>query len=133
MISQVRLAALIGLWAAITWGGRIGLLAGDETLVAKARIGVSLGVALVAVIGLATGSRWMRAGVGVYSVVTGLVWVTSGASVLGDAASSIQFKVVHLVLAGVSIALATMAWVSVVRRSGPGPVRRSGEHSRAGR
>jgi hypothetical protein len=133
MISQVRLASLIGLWAAITWGGRIGLLAGDETLVAKARIGLSLLVALLAVIGLLTTPSWMRAGVAAYSVVTVLVWVTSVVSVMGDRGSSIPFKLVHLVLAAVSIAIATTAWMSVVRRSGPGQVRRSGEHPQADR
>ncbi|HEY5650689.1 MAG TPA: hypothetical protein VIW46_04510 [Acidimicrobiia bacterium] len=132
MISQVRLAALIGLWAVITWGGRIGLLAGDETLLAKARIGVSLGVALVAVVGLVARSRWVRIGVALYTVVTVLVWSTSVVSVTGDAGSSTQFKLVHLALAAVSIAIAALAWMSVVRPSGPGQARPSGERPQAG-
>jgi hypothetical protein len=133
MIAHARLAIVIGVWAAITWGGRIGLLAGDETLVAKARIAVSLGVAAVAVIGLAMKAPWQRVAVAAYSAVTLIVWSTSAVSVLGDPASSVPFKLVHLVLACVSITVAIVAWVMVVRRSGPEQVHRSGAHSQVGR
>lgn len=126
------LAVLIGGWAAITWGGRIGLLAGDETFTAKARIAVSLLVATVAVAGLLGRAPWRRSAVVVYALVTMAVWGSSAVSVLGDGASSVGFKLVHLALAAVSLFLAALAWLTVVRQSGPEQARQSEARSPAG-
>ncbi len=133
MMSHRTLAALIAIWAAITWGGRIGLMVGDETLVAKSRIAISLLAAAVAVAGLLLGGSWRKPAVRSYAVVTLAVWVTSVISVVGDAASSLAFKGVHLVLAAVSITLAGVAWRAVVRRSGSEPVRQSEAPTPTGR
>lgn len=133
MISHRVLAALIAVWAAVTWGGRIGLLTGDETLVAKTRIAVSLLVAVVAVAALLTRARWRRAAVVAYAVVAVAVWGSSAVSVLGDPSSSLAFKAVHLVLAVVSLSLAVLAWYVAVRQPEPGPAHRSGARSPTGR
>jgi hypothetical protein len=133
MMSHRTLAALIAVWAAVTWGGRIGLLAGDETLVAKARIAISLLAAATAVIGLLQRGSWRKPAVGFYVVVTLAVWGTSVISVMGDPASSIAFKAVHLVLAAVSVALAGIVWNVVFRRSESEPVRPSGAPTPTGR
>lgn len=133
MIPHARLAAVIGVWAAVTWGGRIGLLAGDETFVSKARIAVSLAVALLAVVAILTRATWVPYAVGLYSGTNLLVWSTSVVSVLGDPSSSVAFKLVHLVLAAVSIGIAATAWVLVISRSGPASERRSGARSRVDR
>ena len=133
MIPHARLAAVIGLWAAVTWGGRIGLLAGDETPVAKARIAVSLAVAVAAVAAILSRASWMRPAVGIYSATTLLIWVTSVISVVGDASSSLPFKLVHLVLAAISIVIAVVAWRSIVNRPELEPERRSGVRSPADR
>ena len=53
------------------------MLVGDETLVAKARIAISLLAAALAVAGLLLRRSWRRPAVGVYVVVTMAVWVTS--------------------------------------------------------
>lgn len=127
------LAALIAIWAAITWGGRIGLLAGEETLVAKARIAISLLAAAVAVAGLLARGSWRRPAVGVYVAVALIVWATSVVSVLSDPASSLAFRGVHVVLAAVSIVLAGIAWRVVFRRSEPEPGRPSEAPSPTGR
>jgi hypothetical protein len=127
------LAALIAVWAAVTWGGRIGLLTGDETLVAKGRIAISLLVAVGAVVGLLSRARWQRSAVVAYAVVTGAVWGSSAVSVLGDPTSSAAFKAVHLILAAISISLAALAWNVVVRRWEPGSAHRLGARSPTGR
>jgi hypothetical protein len=127
------LAALIAAWAVITWGGRIGLLVGDESLIAKARIGISLAAAAVAVAGLLLRRSWRKPAVGTYVVVTIAVWLTSVVSVVSDPASSPAFKAVHLVLAAVSIAVAATAWKLVFRRSESEPARPSEAPSPTGR
>jgi hypothetical protein len=132
-MSHRSFAALIAIWAAITWGGRIGLLAGDETLVVKARIAISLLAAAAAVIGLLQRGSWRKPAVGLYVVVTFGVWGSSVISVVGDPASSIAFKAVHLVLAAVSVALAGIVWNVVFRRSESEPERRSEAPSPTGR
>lgn len=133
MISHRTLAALISVWALITWGGRIGLLAGDETIVAKARIAVSLLAATAAVIGVLVRRPWSRAAVGLYVGVTVVVWGTSAVSVVGDPSSSAAFKGVHLLLATVSLAVAAVAWSAVFRRSESEAERRSGAPTPTGR
>lgn len=124
---------MIGLWAVFTWGGRIGLLVGDEATMAKVRIGLSLFVAAVAVVASAARATWLRPAVGVYSIATALVWSTSVFSVLGDPSSTLAFKLVHIALATVSIGIAVLAWVSVVNRPGSEPARPSGARSPADR
>jgi hypothetical protein len=133
MMSHRTLAALIAIWAAITWGGRIGLLAGDETLVAKARIAISLLAAAAAVFGLLQRGSWRKPAIGLYVVVTLGVWGSSVISVMGDPASSIAFKAVHLGLAAVSVALAGIVWNVVFRRSESESVRPSGAPTPTGR
>ena len=124
---------MIAIWAAITWGGRIGLLAGDETLVAKARIAISLLGAAAAVFGLLQRGSWRKPAAGFYVVVTLAVWGTSVISVVGDPASSIAFKGIHLVLAAVSVALAGIVWNVAFRRSESEPAHPSGAPMPTGR
>lgn len=133
MMSHRTLAALIAIWAAITWGGRIGLLAGDETLAAKARIAISLLAAVVAVVGLLMRGPVRKPAIGFYVVVTLAVWLTSVVSVVSDPASSTAFRAVHVALAGVSIAVAGIAWRLVFRPSEPEPARRSEAPTPTGR
>lgn len=97
-------------WTFIAWGNRIGLLTGDErndpwTWI---RVGGSLilGVLLtiVAVLLWRGGepAGWMRVVFAVFLVLMLVIWTRSAISVLsGD--ESVSFKVVHVVLAVISV------------------------------
>lgn len=97
-------------WTFIAWGNRIGLLTGDEAgdWWNWVRIGGSLllGV-LLAVIGVALVrgrplAKWMAGVFVLFGALMLVIWLRSSISVLtGD--ESIGFKVVHVVLAVVSI------------------------------
>jgi hypothetical protein len=98
------------LWTFITWGNRIGLLTGDEASDPWTwiRVGGSLlfGLALAGVaLTLWRGwpfSSWMaRIFVG-FGILMLVIWLRSAFSVLGDD-ESVAFKVVHIVLAAISI------------------------------
>lgn len=103
-------AAAAAGWTFIAWGNRIGLLTGDEASDpwTWVRVGGSLlfGVALAVIaVELWRGKplvRWM-AGVFVgFGILMLVVWLRSAFSVLGDD-ESVAFKVVHVVLAAISI------------------------------
>ncbi len=112
-MSGRRLGAWSGaaaLWTFIAWGNRIGLLTGDEASEPWTwiRVGGSLafGVALAVVAVLlwrgASTSRSMAAVFVGFGVLMLVVWLRSALSVLtGD--ESAAFKVVHIVLATISI------------------------------
>lgn len=103
-------AAAAAVWTFIAWGNRIGLLTGDEASDPWTwiRVGGSLlfglGLAVIAVV-LWRGKplvRWM-AGVFVgFGILMLVIWLRSAFSVLGDD-ESVAFKVVHIVLAAISI------------------------------
>lgn len=105
-----RLALAIGVWALITWGGRINLLtdpeAGDPTT--WLRVGASLVAAAGAVVGLLVTSRWSRSLLATYAAVTGIVWVVSLVSVWSND-HELGFRLVHTLLAAVSLVLAFLA------------------------
>lgn len=132
MIADRRLALLIAVWTLFTWGGRVGLLTGDEEAVAKVRIGMSLLLAVGAVVALTADVSWRRPGLIGYAVGVFVVWGSSLVSVLTDPTSSTAFRLVHSVLAFGSMVLATLA-LSALRRSEPAPGRRLGAHERADR
>lgn len=101
---------LIGLWAAVTWGGRVNLLADPEAAdpATWLRVGASLVAAAGAVFGLVRVGRRSRALVATYVAVTAFVWVGSLVSVW-TTAHDLGFRLVHTALAAVSLALAGAA------------------------
>ena len=118
MIPRRALAAVIVVWALVTWGGRIGLLSGGEPVSSWVRIVGSLVVALAAGWALWRPGRLTSTIVWVYASVTALVWVTSVFSVW-TTAHELAFRLVHTVLAAVSLTVATLAVRAVTRsRSG---------------
>lgn len=105
------LAGGIAGWTAITWGGRINLLTGDEASdpVTWARVGGSIAVGAlgaVAAWSATSGSRrWPAAGLGTYAVWNLAIWGSSMVTTWqGDYTTA--FKLVHTALAGGSLALA---------------------------
>lgn len=111
MIPQRSLGIAIIVWSLITWGGRIGLLTGDETTdpMVWFRIVGSLVTAALAGLALIGDRRWVMLAVVGYSLVALGVWGTSIVAVLPDMTASLQFKMIHTVLAGVSLVLAGLA------------------------
>lgn len=114
MMSRIRLAWAIGVWAAIAWGGRVAIVfdIGSDPA-ERLRIGVSVLTAVAAVIALAAG-RWVRPVVYAYAAVATVVWVRSVIVVFSDERSP-AFLAVHSALAGVSLLLAAVAAVTVWR------------------
>ncbi len=117
-MSHRLLGVLILLWAAITWGGRIGLLVGSDP-VAVARIVISIAVALAAgyVLIRRHSEGRGRLVLWTYALVTAAIWLSSLANVWTND-NSIGFRLVHTALAAVSLALA--AWAAVRARAVPG-------------
>ncbi len=119
-MSHRLLGVLILLWAAITWGGRIGLLVGSDP-VAVARIVISIVVALAAgyVLIRRHSEGRGRLVLWTYSLVTAAIWFTSLASVWTND-NPVGFRLVHTALAAVSLALASVVAVRAraVRGSG---------------
>lgn len=115
MIPQRTLGITIIGWSLITWGGRIGLLTGAESdqIWTWVRIAGSLVTAFAAGIGLLMALGAVRVLVAVYGALAVVVWGTSLVSVFGDAETTAAFKLVHSVLAVISLALALVAvkWV----------------------
>lgn len=108
MMSRRTLGWAIAAWAAVTWGGRIGLLADFGDLVAWARIAVSVAVAIGAAVALLRPSPASRALLWAYAGVTGIVWLTSLVSVW-TRSNTVPFRLVHTLLAAVSFVLAFLA------------------------
>lgn len=109
-MSRRTLGWAIAIWATITWGGRIGLLTGPEADDPWTWIRVlgSLAAAAGATYALLRPSSGSRALLVVYAGVTVAVWSTSVVSVwITDHETA--FRVVHTVLAAVSLALAAAA------------------------
>jgi hypothetical protein len=108
MMSRRTLGWVIVGWAAVTWGGRIGLLADFGDLVAWARIALSVAVAVGAAVALLRPSPASRALLWAYAGVTGFVWLTSLVSVW-TSPNTFAFRLVHTVLGAVSFVLAFLA------------------------
>lgn len=97
-------------WTFIAWGNRIGLLTGDERSEPWTwiRVGGSLlfgAILLVVALMLWRGGEpagWMRAVFVSFLVLMLAIWTRSAISVLGGD-ESIGFKVVHVVLALISV------------------------------
>ena len=132
MIADRSLAFLIAVWAAVTWGGRIGLLTGDVSGWAKVRIAVSLVLAFVAVIGLGSRVAWRKPAVVAYAAGVFVIWGSSMVSVMTDSTTSVPFRLVHTFLALGSMALAGYA-LRCVKRSGLVEERRSAARLRSAR
>lgn len=115
MMSRISLAWSIGLWALVTWGGRIAIVFDTGSDAAdRWRIAIAVLTAVAAVLTLAT-DRVARPTVTTYALVSGVIWVRSSISVIGGG-GTVPFQVVHAVLATVSVALAVVALVTVWRR-----------------
>lgn len=114
MMSRIPLAWSIGVWAAITWGGRIAIVFDTGSDRAdRARIALAIVTAALAVVALAT-DRVARPTVSLYAVVGSAIWIRSASSVIGGD-GSIGFQAVHASLAVGSLALAAVAVLSVWR------------------
>jgi len=109
-MSNRLLAALIGVWAAVTWGTRINLLTDPESAdpTTWLRVGASIVAAVGAVVGLLRVGRRSRALVATYAAVTAIVWVGSLFSVW-TTEHPLGFRLVHTALAAVSLVLAGAA------------------------
>lgn len=103
-------AAIIG-WTAVAWGGRLGLLVGGEDLWAWIRIGVSIGLALLAgaALVLAPTTRWAGWSLAAFAGWVFVIWSRS-LIVNWIGSGSLPFRLVHTVLAGGFFALAWWAW-----------------------
>jgi hypothetical protein len=119
---------LFVLWTLFVWGGRLRNLWLDDGGLAQAGRWSLAGAVVFTGFGLVIGALWLteRAGRGAGSILrrtvlalaglTSVVWLVRGADIaIGD--HSIGFIAVHLVLAIVSIALASVAALTVVLRS----------------
>ncbi|NNC75076.1 MAG: hypothetical protein HKN93_06140 [Acidimicrobiia bacterium] len=112
--------ALAGVWTLLIWGSRVRLLTGDEAAKTDVWIRIItslvLGAAVLAMALLARADGPARWGVGVVWAFAGwmaLVWVSSAFNVFVNEHSS-AFRIVHTVLAVVSIGLAVATlWVTV--------------------
>ena len=118
MIADRTLALVIAGWTALTWGGRIGLLTGSEAGLAKARIAVSILLAVGAVVALIFRTAWKRPALAVYAGGALLIWGSSLVSVWTDPTSSLAFRGIHTLLALGSMGIAGLA-VAAFNRSGP--------------
>lgn len=107
---NVPLAVAIGVWTLLAWGGRIGLLTGDEGVWSWVRIGGSLLVGLLTVLTLLVPALegWQRPMLIVFAVFTIVLWAHS-LYVNWTGSGSLPFKLVHTVLAAGFFALALWA------------------------
>lgn len=114
MMSRNRLAWAIGLWAAISWGGRVAIVFDIGSAPAdRLRIGASVLVAAAAVTALIA-RRGERPVVSVYALVQAIVWIRS-LVVVFTSEQTPGFLVVHTILAAGSLALAAVASLTVWR------------------
>ncbi len=119
-----------GLWTLVVWATRIDNIWADEGLDTAgklARTALAVSFVVFAVLTLAWAGRERRHGfrpctiylLGPFAAWTVLVWVIRGAGIVVDDHGA-AFKVVHTVLAAVSIVLA-LAAVRALRRDGRAP------------
>ena len=108
---RVALAIAITVLTLVAWGGRIGLLTSGEGLGAWLRIGGSLlvGVFAVAALALPQLEPLRKPALIVFSVFTVVLWIRS-LVVNWAGAGSLQFKLVHTILALGFFALAWWAY-----------------------
>ena len=110
----MTLAWAIGVWAAISWGGRIAIVfdIGSDPW-ERIRIGVSVLAAVAAVVALVV-RRGVKPVVLGYSTIATVVWLRSLIVVFSED-RSVPFLAVHTVLAGGSLLLAGVAAVTAWR------------------
>ena len=122
------------IWTLFVWVGRVRNIGADESLEGFEivwRLGLAVTFVVLGTVTLAAGlrasagrsSRLLRV-VRPIAVFTAVVWVVRAGGILLDGSHEAGFKVVHTVLAIVSIALATKAAQEVARVTsrGFGPV-----------
>lgn len=122
MIPRRALGIVIIAWALVSWGGRIGLLTGPESadLVTWLRIGGSLVTAAIAAAALIFDAPWIRPATWLYAGTVAAIWSTSLASVWADGSNSAGFRLVHTVLAAISLSLAVLAIRAAGQATGTG-------------
>jgi hypothetical protein len=121
-----RAAVVLVVWTLFVWTTRIGNIWGDDAASTSSKVGSTALALSFTVLALAVAvAVWRRAGSALRLSVVGLagwttaVWIVRSVTILaGD--RSTGFKVVHGVLAVVSVALAAWAVRSVVRAGGDG-------------
>lgn len=104
-------AGVVVVWAALTWGTRIGLLTDAEAAdpVTWLRVGGSLATAALAAGGLLSGrSRWGLPAVLPYALWAVGTWATSLVAVWADP-HPLSFRLVHTALAATSWMVAVAA------------------------
>lgn len=109
------LAISITVWTLTAWGGRIGLLTGDEGVDALVRVAGSLLVGLFAAATLVISrlSPARRPALMVFSIFTVVLWVRS-LIVNWIGGGALPFKLVHTVLAVGFFALAVWAFTTAL-------------------
>ena len=102
-------------WTAFVWSTRIRNLVGDDEASTFTKVWgtatslVLLGLAAAVLVALVTRRVWLRPALLALGGVTVVVWLIRGADIVLDD-HGVGFKVVHLVLAVISIALAVATW-----------------------
>lgn len=122
MIPRRALGIVIIAWVLVSWGGRIGLLTGPESadLVTWLRIVGSIVTAAIAAAALIFEAPWMRPAMWLYAGTAAAIWFTSLAAVWADASNSTGFRLVHTVLAAISLGLAALAIRAAGQATGTG-------------
>lgn len=110
---RIALAVAIAVWTLAAWGGRIGLLTGDEGGIGTwIRIGGSIAIGLFAAATLVVPQleAARKPALIVFSIFTAVIWIRSMiANWTGS--GSLPFKLVHTVLAIGFFALAGWAFI----------------------
>lgn len=109
------LAISITVWTLLAWGGRIGLLTGDEGVDAFIRVAGSLLIGLVATVTLVVPQLSPARGpvLIVFSIFTVVLWVRS-LIVNWNGGGALPFKLVHTVLAVGFFVLAVWAFTTAL-------------------
>jgi hypothetical protein len=121
MLRRHRAAVALVVWTFLVWTTRIGNIWRDSDLETAGKVGrtaLALAFTVLAVAVLVAAVREARStlrAVQLLANFTIVFWVVRGTSiVVGD--HDVGFKVVHSVLAAVSIALAALAWRETYRK-----------------
>jgi peptidoglycan/LPS O-acetylase OafA/YrhL len=120
MLRRHRAALALVVWTFFVWTTRIGNIWRDEDLETAGKIGrtaLALSFTFLAIgvlVGLLRRAKWARQAVYALTAWTVAVWAVQGIRILTDD-HEVGFKVVHTVLAVVSIALAVVARTEVER------------------